>query len=151
MCIGGAVAHFLNCLVGACPNPAVSAGEAPAAAGVRGARGGRGRRTRRHHHQPQPQPPNTDWQNLTPKSLFSQIKNELKVSECCWINETVIESNQKYLMLRVPTFWFRHIVSHFEWYTKWRLESYNKYFMNWQYFHSKLYVFYTRAYKIRMV
>lgn len=77
MCIGSAVAHFLNCLLGACQAPAVSAGPAPG--GGRGAgRGGRGRKSRKHnsHAPPSPLP---DWQNLTPKALFSQIKHELKV------------------------------------------------------------------------
>ncbi|XP_028163527.1 clustered mitochondria protein homolog isoform X1 [Ostrinia furnacalis] len=103
MCIGGAVAHFLNCLLGACPSPGVSAGEAPAAG--RGARGGRGRRTRRHHPPPQP-PPNTDWQNLTPKALFSQIKAELKAYWGYELNaenmEVVIEKHglQKISLLR---------------------------------------------------
>ncbi|XP_026327477.1 clustered mitochondria protein homolog [Hyposmocoma kahamanoa] len=74
MCTGAAVAHFLNCLLGACASPAPSACEAPAPARG-GGRGGRGRRSKR------PQPPaspHPEWQNLTPKALFSQIRHELK-------------------------------------------------------------------------
>ncbi|CAB3261476.1 unnamed protein product [Arctia plantaginis] len=77
MCIGAAVAHFLNCLIGGCATPALSAPDGPVAA--RGAtRGGRGRRSRKHGYTPTPPSPNPDWQNLTPKSLFTQIKQELK-------------------------------------------------------------------------
>lgn len=85
MCIGAAVAHFLSCLIGACPNPAAGVSEGPGSVrGARGAgppRGGRGRRARRlAHSTPAPPSPHPDWQNLTPKALFSQIKQELKVS-----------------------------------------------------------------------
>ncbi|CAG9786744.1 unnamed protein product [Diatraea saccharalis] len=105
MCIGGAAAHFLNCLLSGCPSPVASAGEAPAATG-RGSRGGRGRRTRRHHQQPPPQHHSSDWQNLTPKALFHQIKNELKSYWGYELNadnmESVIEKHglQKISLLR---------------------------------------------------
>lgn len=83
MCIGAAVAHFLNCLLGACPTPAV-AGGAAWGGGRGGGRSGRGRRGRRHAHaQPSPLP---DWQNLTPKALFSQIRHELKVKDVVLIS-----------------------------------------------------------------
>ncbi|XP_063536428.1 clustered mitochondria protein homolog isoform X1 [Cydia strobilella] len=71
MCIGSGVAHFLNCLLGLCAAPGVSG--AATLAPARG-RGGRGRRTRR----PAPAGPLPEWQNLTPKALFAQIKQELK-------------------------------------------------------------------------
>ncbi|RVE51305.1 hypothetical protein evm_004109 [Chilo suppressalis] len=108
MCIGGAAAHFLNCLLGTWATPVASAGDAPVAAGGRaGSRGGRGRRTRRHHHQPLPQHHHaSDWQNLTPKALFGQIKSELKAYWGYELNadnmESVIEKHalQKISLLR---------------------------------------------------
>nr|XP_026499618.1 clustered mitochondria protein homolog [Vanessa tameamea] len=75
MCTGAAVAHFLNCFLGACQNPAASVAEAPAKAGPRS----RGRRAKKTHHtSPSSPPPSPDWQNITPKALFAQIKQELK-------------------------------------------------------------------------
>ncbi|XP_045536704.1 clustered mitochondria protein homolog isoform X2 [Papilio machaon] len=79
MCTGAAAAHFLNCLLGACPAPAAAPSECPMPARARP----RGRRARRHPRaaspqQPAPTSPTAHWQNLTPKSLFSQIKHELK-------------------------------------------------------------------------
>ncbi|XP_052753173.1 LOW QUALITY PROTEIN: clustered mitochondria protein homolog [Galleria mellonella] len=83
MCVGAAVAHFLNCLVGGCASAGAGAAETPAAARG-GGRGARGRRARRHHAAAAPAAaaaaaaPASDWRNLTQKSLFSQIKQELK-------------------------------------------------------------------------
>ncbi|CAH2096174.1 unnamed protein product [Euphydryas editha] len=78
MCTGAAVAHFLNCFLGACPSPAPGAPEAPGKAPARP----RGRRAKKTHHAspaaPASPPPSPDWQNLTPKALFAQIKQELK-------------------------------------------------------------------------
>lgn len=90
MCTGAAVAHFLNCFLGACPSPAVGAPEAPARAPR-----SRGRRSKKAHHaSPASPPPSPDWQNLTPKSLFAQIKQELKVRYRkgldLFINHTII-------------------------------------------------------------
>ncbi|XP_035440055.2 clustered mitochondria protein homolog isoform X1 [Spodoptera frugiperda] len=104
MCIGAAVAHFLNCLLGACGSPALSAAEGPGAA--RPTRGPRGRRARRHAHAAPPPDPHPDWQNLTPKSLFSQIKQELKAYWGYELNadsmDSVIEKHglQKISLLR---------------------------------------------------
>ncbi|KAJ2949005.1 hypothetical protein O0L34_g5945 [Tuta absoluta] len=108
MCIGAAVAHFLNCLLGACPTPSISASEAPAVA--RAGKGSRGRRTRRHNASaPAPAPPtpaHPDWHNLTPKALFSQIRHELKAYWGYELNaenmDVVIEKNglQKISLLR---------------------------------------------------
>ncbi|KAJ8722095.1 hypothetical protein PYW08_004497 [Mythimna loreyi] len=104
MCIGAGVAHFLNCLVGLCAAPALSAGAGPGAARG-GARGGRGRRARRHHNAPPPDP-HPDWHNLTPKLLFSQIKQELKAYWGYELNadsmDSVIEKHglQKISLLR---------------------------------------------------
>ncbi|XP_038210075.1 clustered mitochondria protein homolog, partial [Zerene cesonia] len=77
MCTGAAVSHFLNCLLGACGSPVAPAGEAPAAARSTRPRGRRARRAR-HASPPSPASPSPDWQNLTPKALFAQIKQELK-------------------------------------------------------------------------
>ncbi|XP_060803381.1 clustered mitochondria protein homolog [Amyelois transitella] len=102
MCTGAAVAHFLNCLLGACASIQPGAGEAPVCA--RSGRGARSRRARRHH-QPAPPPP-SDWQNLTHKSLFSQIRQELKAYWGYELNaenmDVVIEKNglQKISLLR---------------------------------------------------
>ncbi|XP_013164732.1 PREDICTED: clustered mitochondria protein homolog isoform X2 [Papilio xuthus] len=79
MCTGAAAAHFLSCLLGACPAPAAAPAECPLPARARP----RGRRARRHTRASSPAPaapasPAAHWQNLTPKSLFSQIKHELK-------------------------------------------------------------------------
>ncbi|XP_049873829.1 clustered mitochondria protein homolog [Pectinophora gossypiella] len=75
MCVGSAVAHFLNCLVGACAAPTPGAGAAGAAPGAgRAARPPRGRRARARP----PPAAAPDWHNLTPKTLFSQIRHELK-------------------------------------------------------------------------
>ncbi|XP_037294562.1 LOW QUALITY PROTEIN: clustered mitochondria protein homolog [Manduca sexta] len=103
MSIGSGVAHFLNCLLGACAAPAVCRRRRARAVRAAG-RGGRGRRARRHAHAPaSPQP---DWHNLTPKTLFSQIKQELKAYWGYELNadnmESVIEKNglQKISLLR---------------------------------------------------
>lgn len=105
MCIGTAVAHFLNCLLGACPTPGISPAEG--VAGGRGAgRGGRGRRSRKHAHSQPAASPLPDWQNLTPKSLFAQIKQELKAYWGYDLNaenmESIIEKHsiQKISLLR---------------------------------------------------
>ncbi|XP_045772726.1 clustered mitochondria protein homolog [Maniola jurtina] len=74
MCTSAAVSHFLNCFLGACPTPVASAAEAPARAPR--ARGRRAKKT--HHAAPASPPPSPDWQNLTPRTLFAQIKQELK-------------------------------------------------------------------------
>lgn len=74
MCTGTAVAHFLNCFLGACPNPSAGVTEAPARAPR-----SRRRAKKTHHASPASPPPSPDWQNLTPKALFAQIKQELKV------------------------------------------------------------------------
>ncbi|CAH0585711.1 unnamed protein product [Chrysodeixis includens] len=111
MCIGAAVAHFLSCLIGACPNPAAGVTEGPGSVrGARGAgppRGGRGRRARRlAHSTPAPPSPHPDWQNLTPKALFTQIKQELKAYWGYELNaesmDSVIEKHglQKISLLR---------------------------------------------------
>lgn len=113
MCIGVAVAHFLNCLVGACPAPAVSVAESVGAARGSGARGGRGRRARRHATATNASgaaataaSPHSDWRNLTPKALFAQIKQELKAYWGYELNaesmDSVIEKNdlQKISLLR---------------------------------------------------
>ncbi|XP_059052836.1 clustered mitochondria protein homolog isoform X2 [Achroia grisella] len=87
LCVGAAVAHFLNCLVGACAAAGAGAADVPAAArAAGGGRGARARRARRHHAAAAPAaaaPPAAaraapDWRNLTHKSLFSQIRQELK-------------------------------------------------------------------------
>lgn len=105
MCIGAAVAHFLNCVLGACASPALSTPEGPGA-GRGSARGGRGRRARRHAHNTAPASPHPDWQNLTPRSLFAQIKQELKAYWGYELNadsmDSVIEKHglQKISLLR---------------------------------------------------
>ncbi|CAG5046078.1 unnamed protein product [Parnassius apollo] len=80
MCTGAAAAHFLSCLLGGCAAPAAAAGECPARATRP-----RGRRHRRHARAASPAPaaahtsaPAADWHLLTPKALFTQIKQELK-------------------------------------------------------------------------
>ncbi|KAM3965120.1 LOW QUALITY PROTEIN: clustered mitochondria protein homolog [Aphomia sociella] len=86
MCVGAAVAHFLNCLVGGCASAGAGAGGPRGGGGPpggAGGRGGRGRRARRHHAAAAAAPSaatthHSDWRNLTQKSLFSQIKQELK-------------------------------------------------------------------------
>ncbi|XP_053609016.1 clustered mitochondria protein homolog isoform X2 [Plodia interpunctella] len=101
MCTGSAVAHFLNCLVGSCAALSASAGDAP----VSRARSTRSRRARRQHHAAPP-PPAADWQHLTQRSLFSQIRQELKAYWGYELNaenmEAVIEKNglQKISLLR---------------------------------------------------
>ncbi|GBP23247.1 Clustered mitochondria protein homolog [Eumeta japonica] len=105
MWVGAGVAHFLNCLLSACSNPPVPVAEEPAPARAAGRT--RGRRTRRGHTPQQtPASPHRDWQSLTPKSLFSQIKSELKSYWGYELNaenmEAVIEKHglQKISLLR---------------------------------------------------
>ncbi|XP_045448281.1 clustered mitochondria protein homolog [Melitaea cinxia] len=74
MCTGAAAAHFLNCLLGASAAPAPGGAEAPGRAPPRSRR----RARRAHHAAPASPPPAPDWQNLTPRALFAQIKHELK-------------------------------------------------------------------------
>ncbi|OWR43803.1 putative eukaryotic translation initiation factor 3 subunit [Danaus plexippus plexippus] len=99
MCTSAAVAHFLNCLLGACPNPVASMCEAPAKVTR-----SRGRRSKKNHTSSPP--PTPDWQNLTPRTLFTQIKQELKSYWGYELNaenmDVVIEKNglQKISLLR---------------------------------------------------
>ncbi|XP_050680799.1 clustered mitochondria protein homolog isoform X2 [Leptidea sinapis] len=104
MSTGAGAAHFLNCLLGAAPAPAPAAPELPA-----GARVARARRRARHKHRhasPPTPPASPDWQNLTPRSLFTQIKHELKSYWGYELNadsmDTVIEKHglQKISLLR---------------------------------------------------
>ncbi|XP_041979398.1 clustered mitochondria protein homolog isoform X1 [Aricia agestis] len=84
MCTGAAVAHFLNCLLGACPSPAVGGAEL----GVERVRP----RRRRKNADPPPPQAQSNWQNLTPKSLFSQIRQELKAYWGFELNAESMES-----------------------------------------------------------
>lgn len=101
MCIGSAVAHFLNCLLGACPSPNVPAGEEPSRAAHRVRR-----RARKHGPPTNVVTTPNPTQTLTPKSLFSQIKAELKSYWGYELNadnmESVIEKHglQKISLLR---------------------------------------------------
>ncbi|XP_048478328.1 clustered mitochondria protein homolog isoform X3 [Plutella xylostella] len=103
MCIGVAVAHFLNCLLGACPNPSVPSGEEPGRARGSGGRAGRGRRTRKPAPAAAPAP---EWSALTPSKLHHHIKHELKSYWGYDLNadsmESLIEKNglQKISLLR---------------------------------------------------
>ncbi|XP_047511872.1 clustered mitochondria protein homolog isoform X2 [Pieris napi] len=72
MSTGACVAHFLNCLVGGCPSPALSPPDCPCP------RSTRPRRRARHRHRAATPSPAPHWHALTPAHLFAQIQQELK-------------------------------------------------------------------------